>query len=346
MRVAREVRRGQTAVYHVTCRIVAGEFLLGPHEREAFRRRLWPLAEFLQITVHDYTVLSNHFHLVVCVPAEVTLSDQQMLDALDKFYGSKHLKTLQFAQACRQPDSPLLAQLRARYLARMGNLSAYVKELKEGFSKWYNKKYERFGTLWAERFNSSVVRQGELELLLQCAYVDLNSVRAGLGDDPKDYPHCGYAEALAGDGPARRGLAMILEGDTWEQKQAAYRMLLFAEGQWAPKDRAAVLEPAAVLKVLEEKGQVSIGEILRLKVRYLTQAIAFGTEEFVEGVFAEFRQRYYKRRKRGAWPIEEGTDWMGLTTLHKFKDGEAICAPTQIPPDPPEEPAEAGRFPL
>ena len=38
------------------------------------------------------------------------------------------------------------------------------------------------------------------------AYIDLNPVRAGLVQDPKDYRWSGYGEAGAGAQPARDGL--------------------------------------------------------------------------------------------------------------------------------------------
>jgi hypothetical protein len=38
------------------------------------------------------------------------------------------------------------------------------------------------------------------------AYIDLNAVRGGLVEDPKDYRWCGYAEAVSGSRRAQRGL--------------------------------------------------------------------------------------------------------------------------------------------
>jgi len=44
------------------------------------------------------------------------------------------------------------------------------------------------------------------------AYTDLNAVRAGLVEDPKDYRHCGYGAAVAGDGKARSGMLSLCTG--------------------------------------------------------------------------------------------------------------------------------------
>src|SRR5690606_24220015 len=69
-------------------------------------------------------------------------------------------------------------------------------------------------------------------------YIDLNPVRAGLVEDPKDYRWTGYGEASGGSKRARRGLCKVMEVplDSWEEKRggltpaAAYRCWLFGEG--------------------------------------------------------------------------------------------------------------------
>ena len=72
-----------------------------------------------------------------------------------------------------------------------------MKELKERFSRWFNKRHGRRWTLWQERYRSILVEDGEA-LRTISAYLYLNPVRAGLVDDPKDYRWCGYTEAMGG----------------------------------------------------------------------------------------------------------------------------------------------------
>jgi len=67
------------------------------------------------------------------------------------------------------------------------------------------------------------------------AYIDLNPVRAGIVDDPKDYRWCGYAEAVAGSRLARRGLCMVMDQpqDTWEdRKNVNTREIDQGSGAW------------------------------------------------------------------------------------------------------------------
>ena len=75
------------------------------------------------------------------------------------------------------------------------------------------------GHLWESRFKS-VLLEGSRETLIKvCAYVDLNAVRAGLVEDPKDYRWCGYVEALAGVGSAREGLQHLVRDETAKREE-------------------------------------------------------------------------------------------------------------------------------
>ena len=72
-----------------------------------------------------------------------------------------------------------------------------MKTVKQRFSIWFSKSHQRYGTLWADRFKSVLVEGSGNPLQTMAAYIDLNPVRAGIVDDPKDYRFCGYAEAVA-----------------------------------------------------------------------------------------------------------------------------------------------------
>jgi hypothetical protein len=211
----------------------------------------------------------------------------------------------------------------------MGDLSVFIKELKEGFSKWFNAVHERFGTLWAERFKSLLKPDDPWVMTLLSAYLDLNAFRAGLTDDPKNYRFCGYGEALGRAGPAREGLELFLEGANWAEKLARYRQLLFGRGSSRSKPGQRTLDPARAWEVYAAGGRLSLPEVLRLKVRYFSEGIALGSEEFVSEVFRQWRPEAGGSRRRRAWPME-GADWGGLTTLRRFKRPLALPKPQDV----------------
>ena len=43
-----------------------------------------------------------------------------------------------------------------------------------------------------------------------------------------------------------------------------------------------------------------MGQVLRLRVRYFTDGVVLGSRNYVNGVFAEYRDRFGPRRKSGA----------------------------------------------
>ena len=110
------------------------------------------------------------------------------------------------------------------------------------------------------------------------AYIDLNPVRAGLCEDPKDYRYCDYAEAIAKESAtdleAMRIILNLPESASPEEVQREYRKLLFLKGASASEKNPPAFDLAKVQKVVEqEKGELSLGERLRCKIRYLSDGI-------------------------------------------------------------------------
>jgi hypothetical protein len=84
-----------------------------------------------------------------------------------------------------------------------------MREFKQRFTQWYNRRVGRKGPLWEDRYKSVLVEGREDLLLTMAAYIDLNAVRAGLVKDPKDYRWSGYGEAVVGKAWAREGLMSV-----------------------------------------------------------------------------------------------------------------------------------------
>ena len=112
-----------------------------------------------------------------------------------------------------------------KLLARMFDVSVFMRELKQRLTQWYHKKVKRKGPLWEDRFKSVLLENDETVLLTLAAYIDLNPVRAGLVNDPKDYRWSGYGEADAGNKARRAGIMRIC-GDGHRR---------WAEMAWLPR---------------------------------------------------------------------------------------------------------------
>jgi len=307
-------------------RTVAGERLFEKREKEVLRKMLWQVAEFSGGEILTYCVMSNHFHVLLHFREEGSLSDQELM----RRYRVLYPKPTKYQVASARVLERKLArggeeavEIRERLLARMGDVSEFMKTLKQRFSIWYNQNHDRFGTLWAERFKCVLVEGRGFALQTMSAYIDLNPVRAGLVDDPKDYRFCGYAEAVAGGAPALEGLQKIWAAYSGPVDSAEalreHRMLLF--GQGAGPGGGASISREAALRVLEQEGGVLPRSVaLRCRVRYFTDGAILGSAEFVRGFRREW-QRGRRRKVPEAGHSMLGADWEDLCVAKTLKRG-------------------------
>ena len=304
-------------MYHCMSRVVAGQHLLDDLCKEKLVGILWRLSAFCGIEVITYCIMSNHFHVLVRVPEHQNPTDQQLIERMEALYGRKAL-WVQLARKGLEDHGRVDADIRRSMLERMGDVSAFMKELKQRFSRWYNGRTGRFGTLWAERFKSVLVedRSGSVEIM--ATYIDLNPVRAGLVPDPKDYRYCGYAQALAGNKKAQAGLMSFLGGKGWREAAAEYRKRLFVGAGTAGQSGKAVLDREKIKQVLKEGGYLSMGQILRLRIRHMTDGVALGSKGFVNEIFAMHRGKFGAKRKSGARRIR-GVPLEGVSVLRDLR---------------------------
>jgi REP element-mobilizing transposase RayT len=321
------------ASYHIMSRTAGGERLLGDTEKEALRRLMWRLARFAGVEIRTYAMMDNHFHVLARVPSHDEFvaqfagpdGEEHLLDHLRLLYSRTYIAALRAELAdLRTGGMPEDAEaLIAGYLRRMCNLPVFVKELKERFSRWYNRHRGRRGTLWMERFKSVLVEDGEA-LRTIAAYIDLNPVRAGMVKDPKDYRWCGYGEAMGGGKAARLGLCQVAghgeRGATaWDTPAVAkgmsaaevYRCWLFEDGQLRTTAQAGGARTKAGFSNEEsaaEKqrlGKLSRGALLRCRVRYFSDGLVLGSKSYVDGLFQHYRGHFGPQRTSGARALRE-----------------------------------------
>ena len=319
--------------YHCISRVVDRNFVFQEHERDVFRKIMRQVEGFSGVRVLTWTILSNHFHVLLEVPPvpAVALSDDEILQRCRCLYSTEQMVEVEweFAEAQRM-GAAVLERLRGRFLKRMWDLSEFMLTLKQRFTLWFNRKHQRVGTLWESRFRSVVVEGRWKSLLCVAAYIDLNAVRAGLVDDPKDYRWCGYCEAVVGDRLAREGLAAALAdlkpNADWRDVGPRYRKVLFGIGE-ARSSRAG-LSRAEVAKVWKAGGKLTFAQLLRCRLRYLSEGMAIGTAAFVEALFQSERGSFGASRKSGARKMKGG-DWEELRVARAL-----AIEPVSLPPPP------------
>ena len=318
----------QAGHYHCVSRVVEKRFAFEAREREKFRSFLQEYSLFCGVEVLTWCILSNHFHLLIKVPQKPATPPpvEELIGRLKHLTSSALTATtaqqmLERFRAAGQEDA--VEELRQKLWSQMNDLSQFMKLLKQRFSQWFNRVHDREGTLWEGRFRSTLVEGNSPALATVAAYIDLNPVRAGLVDDPKDYRWCGYAEAVATNGSARKGLAAAL-GVGVDGVLAEYRKWLFRQGeeregtdeQGRPLRRG--FDRETMLKVLAQGGELPRTEYLRLRIRHLVDGAVLGSREYVNSVFEQHRNRFGPRRTTGARAVRGMSD-LTLSCLRELR---------------------------
>ena len=310
-------------MYHCMTRAVNGERLFHDREKEILRKIIWQMADFSGVEVLTYCVLSNHFHVLIRVMGDQVVSDAELMR---RFRVLCPKPTKYQTESAEVMESQLCAggveadAIRRKLLARMSDVSEFMKAVKQRFSVWYNRSHQRYGTLWAERFKSVLVEGKGNPLQTMAAYIDLNPVRAGLVADPKDYRFCGYAEAVAGVPEAKRGIIHVWSDHGVKRVDSAlraHRMLIF--GKHASGTGLSKMTRERALKILDhEDGHLPKTVILRCRVRYFTDGAILGSADFVRGFTGAWqreRGRKYAPRVSGM----RGSNWGDLAVIQGLR---------------------------
>ena len=325
MRIRRSIlidsTRGQ--YFHVTSRVVDKRFIFGEAEKEAFLGMVRQYEGFSGVQVLSYCLMSNHFHLLIHVPRRPdTIPEEEVFRRLKFIYKKERIEA--FKEQMTELEHEATDRFKEEFLdgfrTRMYHLSHFVRELKLRFSKYYNFRNDREGTLWEARFKCSLIEGHSNALMNTAAYIELNPVRAGIVDDPAQYSWCSYAEALAGGKSARAGLITLASR---ANQKLNYRDAIKAYRDFfKDKSRAQSWSKRGMTDgKLEEsedatsEAQSRDGDIIA-KVRYFMDGVILGSKEFIEEWHNKNRDHLNKARKRLSNPLSHES-MEGLHTYRK-----------------------------
>jgi REP element-mobilizing transposase RayT len=283
---------GEPAVYHVISRTALDGFVLGDAEKEYLLSLLQQLSAVYFTEVLGFCLMGNHFHLLVRMQPEEAFTDAEIRTRFQRYYG---------VDGERQLTDGQIPTLRAKW----ANLSDYVKEIKQSFSRWYNKRHGRRGFFWGERFKSVLVDNGDT--LINClAYIDLNPVRAGLVERPEDYRWCSLAyHVQTGNKDAFLsldfGLTVFGEWDAQTRLQY-YRRYVYENGA-QPARKGVPLAQQLVDKEAKKDFALTPVDRLRYRTRYFTDSGVIGTKAFVSRCATLFESHFSSRHAKRPRPI-------------------------------------------
>jgi len=304
--------------YHIISRTVLKSFLLDDEARETFLGILRMLSRVYFVKVVTFSLMSNHFHLIVRMLPSEEISDNELKERFHVYYneGKPKVKCRSYYTAENE-----------RFRRRFSDLSRFIQDLKQRFSRWYNKKMENQGHVWSDRFRSVMLEDGRA--LLACmVYVELNSVRAGLAQRPEEFRYCGInhfvtggraaswldhetltrtlsAASLAVIHPAVSGDDNAVQSviDTSRRSEInQYLSIVYREG---------MIETAGKIKMSQEIGEKALADnfsevgiySLLSRWHHFSAGLFIGSKDFCMQRFNEFRSFFQTTKDRSAHRI-------------------------------------------
>jgi len=252
--------------------------------------------------------MDNHFHILVKMFPEYKFTDEDIKKRYEGFYGDDRV----FAAG----QIPSLRE-------KLSNLSEFVREIKVGFTRYYNKRRNRRGYFWGDRFKSVIVEKGET--LINClAYIDLNPLRAGLVERPEDYRwnSIGYHIQTGNkDNFLSLDFGLLEFGvlDS-EERLKGYRRYVYEAGalDHPGKGQARVIDNDIVEHERKKKYEIKRIDRFRYRTRYFTDSGIIGTKEFVSSNYQRFKGVFMSKREKVPKPVY-GLD--GVYSLKRLAEG-------------------------
>ena len=197
-----------------------------------------------------------------------------------------------------------------------------MREIKVGFARYYNRRHNRRGYFWGERFKSVIVDKGET--LVNClAYIDLNPLRAGLVDRPEDYRwnSLGYHVQTNNQDSILSTDFGLKQFNVKSEKERIrrYRRYVYeaAAIDRADKMQARVIDDKVVAKERKKEFEISRISRFRYRTRYFTDSGIIGSKEYVSTNYQRFKNLFSSKHEKNPKPIK-GLD--GMYSLKRLSE--------------------------
>ena len=161
----------EAAYYHVTDRTVQQRFLIEDVDKKVLREILAFLVKTYFVNVLAFQFLDNHYHIILRIMRPEKIAPEEIEQRFYNYYKEK---------------KKLISVDQEKLLNGWADISKFMKDLNQRFARHMNWKNNTRRAFLAATFHNTIL-EGESALLKCMVYVDLNVIRAGIVDSPKDY---------------------------------------------------------------------------------------------------------------------------------------------------------------
>jgi REP element-mobilizing transposase RayT len=289
-RIGRFVSKYETSVYHVISRTALPGLPIEDTDKDRLLHLIKYYSRIFFVDVLGFAIMGNHLHLVCRTYPESEVSDEDVIARYKIYRG--------------EDERPFKDDI-DYYRRRWTSLSEYVKDIKQEFTRYYNRKHCRRGYFWGERFKSLIVEEGHT-LVNLLVYVDLNAIRAGIVKKPEDYRWCslGYHVQTGNKEDLLDVDFGLKEWNEFDEKEIVrkYREFVYETGA-VNAGRGAVIDPKIVKQERKKKYELTRQDRFLYRSRYFTDAGIIGSKEFVKSMFDRFKHLLNCKPERKFTPV-------------------------------------------
>ncbi len=304
-RIPRMVVKGEEVIYHIISRTALDGFVLGDVEKEHLLKLIKWLSSVYFTEVFGFCIMGNHFHMLAKMKNSDNHSDEEVWEKLKLYYQDEKREIF---------DGQI-----PYFREKLSDLSEYIKEIKQRFSRYYNKLHGRKGYFWGERFKSVIVEEGDT--LINClAYIDLNPIRANIVRKPEDYRWSSLGYHIQSGNKDRflsTDFGVKGYGDLSEDERLRlYREFVYEKGALMTEKGKAIEEP--LLRDERQKDYtLSSVDRLRYRTRYFTDSGIIGSKGFVSLYYSQFKNFFNSKRDKKPKKIAGFNEMYSLKFLNE-----------------------------
>jgi putative transposase len=210
----------------------------------------------------------------------------------------------------------------SKYREKLCSLSEFMKDIKQCFTRKYNKENKRRGFFWGQRFKSVIVENGET--LINClAYIDLNPVRANIVEKPEDYRWntLGYLLqtknkdkfltlefGVPGEEKIRNQVlaaSLAIQHNKYMSPEFQFYRRFVYESSTLPTPRKSIAKEQEHLSINRKKDyQITRIDNFRYRTRYFTDSGVIGSKKFVKEHYQLFKEYFDSKKEKKPLPIK------------------------------------------
>ncbi len=284
-RIPRMIVPEKATTYHVMSRSALTGYPIGAVENDYLLGLIKRYSHVYFSEIIGLCLMGNHFHLLVRMHPDDNYTDDDIQKRFALYYG---------------PDQIIETDQIPFYRKKWASLSEFIKDIKQTFSRFYNKRHDRRGFFWGDRFKSLIVENGET--LINClAYIDLNPIRAGVVDRPEEYRwnSLGYHVQTGNrDGFLSLDFGLREFGVMDDKRRLEkYRRFVYETGA-VDTDKGAAVDEGILEKERKKEFKLTRTERFKYRTRYFSDSGIIGTREFVRNTHQRFKQYFQSNDER------------------------------------------------